>query len=73
VRGVERDPYILSRRVRQMHRLPWLIPASVVMRMTDEDLDSLDLAERTSRDAYWLCLNRIVTRYTSEAESRWKA
>jgi hypothetical protein len=38
-------------RIRQVHRLPWPIPATVVVRLTDADLDDLDLAERTGRDA----------------------
>jgi hypothetical protein len=59
-----RDPHIIRSRVAQMHRIPWPIPASVLIRFTDQDLD-LDLAERAGRDAYWLYLNRIVSRITS--------
>jgi hypothetical protein len=30
-------------------------------------VDDLDLAERAGRDAYWLCLNRIVRRIEANA------
>jgi hypothetical protein len=65
------DTYILSRRVAVMYRLPWIIPAVVVVKLTDQDLDDLDLAERTGRDEYWMTLNRIVMRLTA-TESRGK-
>jgi hypothetical protein len=49
-RGVER-------RAMSVELLPWCIPASVVMRLTDEDLDELADA---SEERYWTVLNRIV-------------
>jgi hypothetical protein len=54
------DAYILERRLRQLERLPWPIPAAVIMRMTDEDLDNL--AGTPDRDGYWHILNGIVAR-----------
>jgi hypothetical protein len=38
------DEHILERRSWQLHRLPWPIPAAVIMRMTEEDFDRLDMA-----------------------------
>jgi hypothetical protein len=64
-----RDPYILSKRIRVMHNLPWAIPATLMVRLTDQHLDELDLAERTSRDAYWLALGRIVHELTQESKA----
>jgi hypothetical protein len=62
--GLTRDRFILSRRLRQVHKLPWCLPAVLLIKLTDEDLDGLDIAERAGRDSYWLCLNRIVHRLT---------
>ena len=36
---------ILERRLRQLERLPWPIPAAVIMRMTEADFDALDMAK----------------------------
>jgi hypothetical protein len=57
------DTYILERRLRQLGRLPWPVPATVIMRMTDADLDALDMAE--GRDEWWRVLNAIVVRVTN--------
>lgn len=54
------DPDLLEGRVAAMRDLPWVIPASVVMQMTDFDLDHLDMAADT--DGYWPTLNAIVSR-----------
>jgi hypothetical protein len=56
------DAHILERRLRQLRRLPWAIPAGVIMQMTDEDFDRLDM----SKDAgeWWRTLNGIVARIT---------
>jgi hypothetical protein len=62
---VSSNPHIIARRITALHGVPWPIPAVVLLRFTDEDLDDLELAERAGRDAYWLCLNRIVTRVQS--------
>ena len=59
------DQDILENRVQAMRELPWVIPALVVVEMTDEDLDLLDAAYETSE--YWSVLNRIVTRIEREA------
>ncbi len=59
------DQDILENRVQAMRELPWVIPALVVVQMTDEDLDLLDAAYET--DEYWSVLNRIVTRIEREA------
>jgi hypothetical protein len=56
------DTYILERRLRQLQRLPWAIPAGVIMQMTDEDFDRLDMAGDTAE--WWRCLNEIVTKIT---------
>jgi hypothetical protein len=56
------DTYILERRLRQLERLPWAIPASVIMRMTEADFDALDMAQ--GRDEWWRVLNAIVVRVT---------
>ncbi len=53
---------ILERRIRQLQRLPWPIPASVIMRMTDADFDALDMAQ--GRDEWWRVLNAIIVRVT---------
>jgi hypothetical protein len=53
------DTDILERRLRQLERLPWPIPAAVIMCMTEADLDALDMAKQ---DEWWRILNTIVTR-----------
>jgi hypothetical protein len=57
---------ILESRVQAMRELPWVIPALVILEMTDEDLDRLDAAFDTPE--YWTVLNAIVTRITDEDE-----
>jgi hypothetical protein len=57
------DADILERRSRQLGRLPWPVPAAVIMRMTDADFDALDMAE--GRDEWWRVLNAIVVRVTN--------
>ena len=54
------DSYILERRVQVVRELPLAIPASVLLELTDADLDRLDMAQ--DRDAYWRTLNAIVAR-----------
>jgi hypothetical protein len=54
------DQDILESRVQAMRELPWVIPALVIMQMTDLDLDHLDMA--ADSDGYWPTLNAIVSR-----------
>lgn len=51
---------ILESHVQAMRELPWVIPALVIIEMTDEDLDNLDAAADSPE--YWSLLNEIVTR-----------
>jgi hypothetical protein len=43
-----------------MRELPWVIPALLIIEMTDEDLDLLEAASEKSE--YWSTLNTIVRR-----------
>jgi hypothetical protein len=54
------DQDILESRVQAMRELPWVIPALVIIEMTDFDLDHLDLA--ADSPGYWSVLNAIVSR-----------
>ena len=56
------DADILERRLRQLERLPWPVPAAVIMRMTDADFDALDMAR--DNDEWWRVLNAIMVRVT---------
>jgi hypothetical protein len=56
------DEHILERRIRQLHRLPWVLPASLIMQMREEDFDALD--EAPNEAVWWGILNVIVTRIT---------
>ena len=56
------DTDILERRLRQLERLPWPVPAAVIMRMTEADFDALDMAQ--GRDEWWRVLNAIMVRVT---------
>ena len=56
------DADILERRLRQLERLPWPVPAAVIMRMTEADFDDLDMA--SDNDEWWRSLNAIVVRVT---------
>jgi hypothetical protein len=60
------DTDILERRLEQIHRLPWPIPAVMLLEITDEDLDALDGA--WDNDEWWRTLNRIVMRIKRETE-----
>jgi phage FluMu protein gp41 len=61
------DLDILERRVAAMRDIPWPIPATIIIGLTDEDLDNLDAAANTDR--YWRVLNGIISRIESEAQS----
>jgi hypothetical protein len=56
------DADILERRLRQLERLPWPVPAAVIMRMSEADFDALDMAR--DNDEWWRGLNGIVVRVT---------
>jgi len=47
-----------------MIELPWVIPALVIIEMTDEDLDNLDAV--ADAPEYWGVLNAIVRRIQGE-------
>jgi hypothetical protein len=59
------DLDILESRVAAMRDLPWPIPALVVVSMTDEDLDNLDMA--ADSPGYWAVLHSIVSRIERKA------
>lgn len=61
------DHDILESRVQAMRELPWVIPALVIIEMTEEDLDNLDAAADTHR--YWPLLNGIVRRIQEKEAS----
>jgi hypothetical protein len=56
---------LLETRIQAMRTLPWVIPALVIIEMTEEDLDNLDGAADTDR--YWTVLNGIVSRIERKA------
>ena len=59
------DTVLAESRLKTFMELPWVLPAAVLMEITDEeDLDYLGAA---GRDEYWGVLNRIVTRIEREA------
>jgi hypothetical protein len=43
------DEHVLARRLRQLHRLPWPIPASVVIWMRADNFDRRDIAKHKRR------------------------
>jgi hypothetical protein len=56
---------ILENRVQAMRDHPWIIPALIIIEMTDQDLDNLDAAADTHK--YWTVLNAIASRIEREA------
>jgi hypothetical protein len=54
------DAEILERRLEQLRWLPWPIPATMMLEITEEDLDALEAAD--GPDEYWHTLNHIVMR-----------
>jgi hypothetical protein len=58
------DQDILENRVQAMRELPWVIPALVIIEITDEELDLLDAAY--DKPEYWSTLNTIVKRIQEE-------
>jgi hypothetical protein len=58
------DTLIVESRLKAFMELPWVLPAAVLMEVTDEDLDYLGAA---GRDEYWTVLNAIVSRIEREA------
>jgi len=61
------DTYITERRLRVVRELPWVITASVLLEMSDEDLDELDVA--TDSQHYWRTLGDIVDRIQASREA----
>jgi hypothetical protein len=57
------DAEILRRRASACARLPWVLPATVLLEITDADLDALACAPD---EEYWTVLNRITFRITSD-------
>ena len=57
------DDEILRRRSNACARLPWVLPATVLLEITDADLDALASAPDGE---YWTVLNRIVYRITPD-------
>jgi hypothetical protein len=57
------DARELDGRLAALHRLPWCIPATVVLEMTDTDLDTLADADDSD---YWRTLNDVVSRITGD-------
>ena len=53
------DSFITDLRAKVVRELPWPIPATVLLEMTDEDLDRLAAAYNAD---YWRVLNGVVTR-----------
>jgi hypothetical protein len=58
------DAHITDLRAKVVRELPWPIPAAVLLKLRDEDLDHLAAA---SNDEYWRVLNGIVRRIESRA------
>jgi hypothetical protein len=68
--NVEQERFLSERRLEAFKQLPWPIPASVLVQMTDEDLDRLyaaGVSETPEYGAYWSVLNAIVCRITGAA------
>ncbi len=51
------DTYITERRLKAVRELPWPIPDTVLLELTDEDLDRLAAASDLD---YWRVLNGVV-------------
>lgn len=60
------DAFITDQRAKVVRELPWPIPASVVLQMSDEDLDHLAAAR--DLDEYWSTLNDIVARIQTNSD-----
>jgi hypothetical protein len=63
--GTAFDAFVAERRIRALWELPWVLSATVVIGMTDEDLDLLYAAR--DKDEYWHLLRNIVERLEREA------
>ena len=50
---------LVEERLKTFMELPWVLPAAVLMEITDEDLDNL---AAVTKDEYWGVLNGIVGR-----------
>jgi hypothetical protein len=54
------DAFVCERRIRALRELPWVLPATTVIRLTALDLDLLYAAR--DKDEYWHLLRNIVER-----------
>jgi hypothetical protein len=59
---------LVEERLKTFMELPWVLPAVVLMEITDEDLDNLATA---TKDEYWGVLNAVVTRIEREADDEY--
>jgi hypothetical protein len=50
--------------MRAFHGLPWVFPATTIIRFTSEDLDRLDSCP--SANSYWRNLNGVIRRIERE-------
>jgi hypothetical protein len=57
------DAEILRRRASACARLPWVLPATLLLEITDADVDAL---ASTPDEEYWTVLKRITFRITSD-------
>lgn len=57
---------LVEERLKTFMELPWVLPAAVLMEITDEDLDNLATA---TKDEYWGVLNAIVRRIQEKEAS----
>ena len=56
------DRFVCEHRAHAFRELPWPIPATTIIQLTDEDLDLLYAASEAGRDEYWRLLRNIVER-----------
>jgi hypothetical protein len=61
--------YTLERRRCALMELPPTLPADVIMRLTERDLDRLYAASLSGKDAYYACLAGIVQRQERRSQS----
>jgi hypothetical protein len=54
------DVDLTEQRLKTFMELPWILPVSILLEISDEDLDLLEAAG--DADEYWRILNQIVKR-----------
>ena len=59
------DTLLVKERLKTFMELPWVLPAAVLMEVSDEDLDNLGAV---GPEEYWSVLNGIVRRIQQERE-----